>query len=241
MTPRRHPDHLSMFSLLHSTEMVIRVLQSVKLREMEYLTIKTLATKIQGLPMEFELASRERRLIAQGPLLKLRPSAGDLIDEIITLRTPIIRKYDVGPPLTNPASPHPPYSPVLRTVSEHSVEKSPPRRRFDKIVTHDVSGKVKGPVTRAGEPEGESKFEEDGWIYAFVFTDVVVLAETLEWTAPVSKHHPMNSPVEDSWDLLADIGLARVLGFSDLSTQTRTLFSSRHSLKSNRSCAQVDI
>ncbi len=194
------------------------------------MTIKTLATKIRGLPMEFELASRERRLIAQGPLLKLRPSAGESIDEVTTLRTPIIRKYDVDPLLGNPTSSQLPYSPVPHPISGNSAEKSlpniprPPHRRFDKTAIPNSSGKSKGRITEAGGAGAEGQFEEDGWIYAFVFTDVVVLAETLEWTAPVSKHRAMNSPVEDSWDLLADIGLARVLGFSDLSTQSRMHF-----------------
>ncbi|KAF8314825.1 uncharacterized protein EI90DRAFT_3159384 [Cantharellus anzutake] len=225
LTPHRHPDHLSMFSLLHSTELVIRVLQTVKLRESEYTTVKHLAAKIHGLPTEFELASRERRLIAQGPLLRLRPAEGDPNNEIPPLRTPLIRKYSPDP--LSPDS----GSPTLgsKKYKERHSPRRTPKNTYDHSMsnirhrdnTPDTSVNIKVVITKAEEPEADGAFEEDKWIYAFVFTDVVVLTETLEWTAPISRHHGMDSPLEDSWDLLEDIGLARVLGFSDLSTQAR--------------------
>lgn len=71
MTPRSHPDHLPTFSLLHSTDLVIRVMQEVKAREEEYDYVKSLAIRIAGMPPGFKLARRERRLIAQGLLRRI--------------------------------------------------------------------------------------------------------------------------------------------------------------------------
>ncbi|KAG8999685.1 hypothetical protein FRB94_005988 [Tulasnella sp. JGI-2019a] len=74
LTPRNHPDHLATFSLLHSTETVIKVMQEVKAREEEYDLIKSLANRIKGLPPGFQLAHRDRRLVAQGLLRRMNPS-----------------------------------------------------------------------------------------------------------------------------------------------------------------------
>ncbi|KAG8851759.1 hypothetical protein FRB96_009124 [Tulasnella sp. 330] len=77
LTPRNHPDHLATFSLLHSTETVIKVMQEVKAREEEYDLIKSLTNRIKGLPAGFQLAHRDRRLVAQGLLRRINPSDKD--------------------------------------------------------------------------------------------------------------------------------------------------------------------
>ncbi|KAG8898653.1 hypothetical protein FRC01_010828, partial [Tulasnella sp. 417] len=74
LTPRNHPDYLATFSLMHSTDMVIKVMQEVKAREDEYDLVKNLAERIKGLPDGFILANRERRLIAQGLLRRAFPN-----------------------------------------------------------------------------------------------------------------------------------------------------------------------
>lgn len=73
LTPSTHPDHLSTFSLLHSTNMIIRIMSEVKLREDEYDSVKDIASRIKNLPHFTRLAKRERRLLTQG-LLDLDPS-----------------------------------------------------------------------------------------------------------------------------------------------------------------------
>jgi len=82
LTPRNHPDHLPMFSLYHSTNLVIKVMQEVKAREEELNYIKELAARLTGLPHKFQLACRERRLVAQGLLCKveLLDSDKELLD-----------------------------------------------------------------------------------------------------------------------------------------------------------------
>ncbi|TDL16312.1 hypothetical protein BD410DRAFT_844516 [Rickenella mellea] len=69
-TPCSHIDHLSAFSLFHSTNMVIRVMEDVKLREQEYLQIKVMLSGIDGLTVlvSNQLASRERKLLVHGVL-----------------------------------------------------------------------------------------------------------------------------------------------------------------------------
>lgn len=74
LTPRNHPDYLATFSLMHSTDMVIKVMQEVKAREDEYDLVKNLTERVKGLPNGFILATRERRLIAQGLLRRAFPN-----------------------------------------------------------------------------------------------------------------------------------------------------------------------
>lgn len=80
LTPATHPDHASTFTLLHAVDSVIRVLQEVKGREDEYENLKLLQTRIKGLPPGFQLAQRDRRLLAQGLLRRVQVSSRELAD-----------------------------------------------------------------------------------------------------------------------------------------------------------------
>ncbi|EUC61460.1 RhoGEF domain protein [Rhizoctonia solani AG-3 Rhs1AP] len=71
LTPRAHPDHLPCFSLLHSMHAMVCVLDEVKAREDEYELIKNLLSRVNGLPPQFTAATRENRLLAQGPLTRV--------------------------------------------------------------------------------------------------------------------------------------------------------------------------
>lgn len=68
MTPKTHQDYLSTFSLCRSTDMVVRVLTEVKIREDEYNLLKSFTTRLQGLSLSSGLATRQRRLLHSGPL-----------------------------------------------------------------------------------------------------------------------------------------------------------------------------
>ncbi|KAF8685055.1 RhoGEF domain [Rhizoctonia solani] len=70
-TPRTHPDHFSCFSLLHSMDGMMQVLDEVKTREEEYELTKSLLSRVSGLPSQFVAATRENRLLAQGPLTRV--------------------------------------------------------------------------------------------------------------------------------------------------------------------------
>ncbi|CAE6435974.1 unnamed protein product [Rhizoctonia solani] len=71
LTPRTHPDHLPCFSLLHSMHATVCVLDEVKVREEEYELIKSLLSRVNGLPSPFMVATRDNRLLAQGPLTRV--------------------------------------------------------------------------------------------------------------------------------------------------------------------------
>lgn len=80
MTPPNHPDHIATSKLLHATDSIIRVLQEVKGREDEYENLKILQTRIKGLPVGFQLAQRDRRLLAQGLLRRVQVSSRELAE-----------------------------------------------------------------------------------------------------------------------------------------------------------------
>ncbi|KAI8459397.1 hypothetical protein BY996DRAFT_6410192 [Phakopsora pachyrhizi] len=69
-----HPDHQATSNLLYSSDSMIRVLQEVKGREDEYRNLKLLETKIRGLWPGFQLARRDRTLLAQGFLRRVQLS-----------------------------------------------------------------------------------------------------------------------------------------------------------------------
>ncbi|ORY64604.1 hypothetical protein BCR35DRAFT_334692 [Leucosporidium creatinivorum] len=71
LTPPSHSDHLDTLALLESTDTIIRVMQEVKTREDEYEQIKQIAARLRGLPSDFQLARRDRRLIHQGQLRRV--------------------------------------------------------------------------------------------------------------------------------------------------------------------------
>ncbi|MBW0487942.1 hypothetical protein O181_027657 [Austropuccinia psidii MF-1] len=71
-TPPDHPDHRATVTLINSVETMIRALEEVKAREEEYQNLKILQSKIKGLPPRFQLAKRDRRLLAQGLLRRVQ-------------------------------------------------------------------------------------------------------------------------------------------------------------------------
>jgi hypothetical protein len=76
LTPQNHADYLPTFSLVHSTEMMIRVMQEVKVREEEYNLVKGISASIEGLPSFISFAKRERRLLARGTLYRRHDQDG---------------------------------------------------------------------------------------------------------------------------------------------------------------------
>ncbi|KAG8936780.1 hypothetical protein FRC02_011359 [Tulasnella sp. 418] len=112
LTPRNHPDYLATFSLLHSTDIVIKVMNEVKAREDEYDLVKSLAERIKGLPENFQLARRERRLIAQGLLRRVMLTEKDqvLLD---APSSPIPPQTSSPAPTSPPNIPSHSYSPNI--------------------------------------------------------------------------------------------------------------------------------
>ena len=183
MTPRSHPDHLPTFSLLHSTDLVIRVMQEVKAREEEYDYVKSLAARIAGMPPGFKLARRERRLIAQGLLRRilLNEKEEATVDGLIpaspsTLRTPS------GTPTTQPPTPQP-SSPI--TPSIHGID-------LTKL----------GPVTspyftnQSIQTLPISPVYNHRRSFMSMISRASGVSDSSEWTASYSPHTSMAGPLE---------------------------------------------
>jgi hypothetical protein len=122
LTPRSHPDHLSMFSLFNSMDLVIKVIQEVKAREEELTYIKELASRISGLPHTFGLAHRERRLIAQGLLRRVFLSDREVLEGY---GTPSERSREPSPRPSMPPSPKDPSTPPLPELGKLGPITSP--------------------------------------------------------------------------------------------------------------------
>ncbi|KAG8987504.1 hypothetical protein FRB90_003309, partial [Tulasnella sp. 427] len=134
LTPRNHPDYLATFSLMHSTDMVIKVMQEVKVREDEYDLVKNLAERIKGLPDGFQLASRERRLIAQGLLRRAFPNEKERVQlesSPATLPGPAAPE----PPKPTPPTPSQPRVPLNTNMNKLFPITSP---RFQQAFDLDV-------------------------------------------------------------------------------------------------------
>lgn len=234
-----------MFSLLHGTDMMIRVLQGVKKREMEYEAIKILCSQLQGIPADFQLASRERRLIGQGPLLRVYPEpAPDDWGHIPEIdytpssnlgfggRSP--KPFQTQLPST--ATRHKPASrlTISKNTSQHQEDRYRSEAPSVPDFTTSSSENRSDPLSYEFHQRPDSMASSLGWrakdhllphgdplpshvpvgIYAFVFTDVVVLTKH-------RKHISASGSTSEKWELLPDVGIARVLGFSDLSGTSR--------------------
>ncbi|KAJ7302342.1 Dbl homology domain-containing protein, partial [Mycena albidolilacea] len=68
-TPKTHSDYAPTLALVYSTEMVIKVMTEVKIREDEYDLVKSMSRRIKGLPPSVSLAKRGRRLLCHGQFL----------------------------------------------------------------------------------------------------------------------------------------------------------------------------
>lgn len=231
-TPRTHADHLATFSLYHSTDMIVRVMLEVCSREDEYERIKDLSSRISGLPHHFTLARRERRLVAQGLLRRVHLSEqeraileGDeaVVDDTpdVPLCMPILSpqyhnmrswgspslsttSWQTSSPASSPASSSPwQGSRPLSMMSSASFSSSFTSDVEDDLVRFKAPRSVSSLSSR-----GHKAKPQDSLVYVFVFTDLVLLTHRTEARDEFEK---------DSWHLVDDNGMARVLGISDLS------------------------
>jgi hypothetical protein len=219
---------------------MIRVLQSVKSHEQEYSAMKVLATRIQGVPVEFQLARRERRLVAQGPLLRLylsNPPHGDapmsetdyapnwpgLSERTLSsikpqsnlshLHTRILSRpiYNTSTQSQPESYPVTEASTVPESVYTAADFSSDPASYDFPLGPDSEASDVSGSLPYGMLPHGDSSPSEPlKWIYAFVFTDIVVLARHRRQVS-------VRGVTTESWELLPDVGIARVLGYSDMS------------------------
>ncbi|EJD38351.1 hypothetical protein AURDEDRAFT_187753 [Auricularia subglabra TFB-10046 SS5] len=222
-TPRSHPDHLATFSLYHSTELIVRVMLEVRSREEEYERVKDLSTRISGLPHNFALARRERRLVAQGLLRRVQLSEqeravldGDepgleeplevpLCMPILSPQYHTMRSF--SPSLSSTDWLKSPRSlATVRPDVRNSMASSP---SFASSITSDQDDDSRAPTPRGGplfssrQPRSKQK---DALVYVFVFTDLVLLTTRME---------ARDDFETESFRLVDDVGMARVLGVTD--------------------------
>ncbi|WWC87105.1 uncharacterized protein L201_001991 [Kwoniella dendrophila CBS 6074] len=73
-TPHPHPMHPEILSLLSTTESIILNLQATKAREEDFEQLQALENRLIGLPDDFTLAIRGRKLLGQGQIIRVPPS-----------------------------------------------------------------------------------------------------------------------------------------------------------------------
>ncbi|GAA5839238.1 hypothetical protein JCM11251_006015 [Rhodosporidiobolus azoricus] len=132
LTPTGHPDHSPALNLLLHTDYTLRCLQEVKIREDEYEEAKVLQSRISGLPQGFQLAARDRRLIAHGVLRRVHVNDRDraVLDMDAMARAgrrgaALRGAAPIPPSLSSPPTqPAPPLSPVDDTRPQSTISDS---------------------------------------------------------------------------------------------------------------------
>jgi hypothetical protein len=216
-------DHLATFSLVHSTEMIIRVLREVKAREDEYNLIKALSSSIEGLPSSINLARRERRLLARGPLYRInipdRPTESRSHNREPSRRSVVllnaINDWDVQR-TERPVS-------AGTSLDSYYCRSSAITSESNGQSLHSQASSKDGPPSSASEEEisDSSRYHRRSSFLAmppktkskqllvdvFVFTDLVLFASPL--------HKRQGHGSVERWRLLDDIGTGRILSVSE--------------------------
>jgi hypothetical protein len=197
--------------------MIIRVLSEVKFREDEYDVVKDIATRIHGLPSSAQLARRERRLIAQGPLHRLQ-SAHHLLNFASTSdatqnRTPrlITAIDDWGAQRDRSGSVKSTSTTTMSFRSYDTTSSCSSENRFDShrgIVSPPHGGRDTSYAGFRTPPSSQDRLRpsQQTIVNAFVFTDLVVFA------TPITRRESNKC---QNWRLLEDIGIARILAVTE--------------------------
>ncbi|KAG8749568.1 hypothetical protein FRC11_011178, partial [Ceratobasidium sp. 423] len=239
LTPRTHPDHLSCFSLFHSMHAMMCVLDEVKAREEEYELVKSLLSRVHGLPSQFSVATRENRLLAQGPLTRVYVHGDDQSGERATSASRQYGAFAAGRSRTRSGSQSTTTSSTTDSTSSYrstassvaylkdsSTEYS---MRSDSSATsgintpHDGRRNSKPAVTTTAQTVSSrtfgyrpripiSKQSKEIGIYALIFTDYIILAKA------VAENRQSRSPwphSNEQWTTLEALGVFRLLGIID--------------------------
>ncbi|KAJ7119637.1 hypothetical protein C8R44DRAFT_878049 [Mycena epipterygia] len=231
-TPKVHADYIPTFALLHSTEMVIKVMTEVKDREDEYDLVKSLAQRIKGLPASVLLARRGRRLLFQGQLLRVRTDPQQ--HESLGAQVPVDGSTLFDDRRKSRSSDPPKRSINLvnvirewdqrreRSGSVKSNGSSSTAASFNSYGTNSSAASSEPPLTTiiasffisilysATQIKADPQSGETQLVQVFVFTDFVLVAAVCK-----SRY----SGTEE-WTLLDNFGIAKVLGVAELSGET---------------------
>ncbi|CAA7264593.1 unnamed protein product [Cyclocybe aegerita] len=200
LTPKNHQDYLSTFSLSRSTDMVIKVMTEVKLREDEYMLLKAFSARIQGLPASSGIATRERRLLHSGPLClvisNLSPNIGPHVDINGHPRSSDAKRQSRSSKLldavgrSNTMAEFERFG-MLKPMSSKSFESSKAAAEKETGRDDDSTRSSPDPALRTVDA------------HAFIFNDLVLLAQSM--------HTPNSDP---SWLLCEDLSVFRPLSIA---------------------------
>jgi hypothetical protein len=216
LTPKTHQDYLSTLSLSRSTDIALKVMTEVKAREDEYNLLKEFSSRIQGLPTQNHLATRDRRLLHSGPLqlvisnlhelpCRTSPSEPKRISRSSKLLDAIARSpYDFAKSAVNSGSSWTANGndegSAISTSSPSKVSwfsRLPLRRRSRAKSPLQVM-----PITDDMAPSIDLRTMD---VHAFVFNDLVLLVQKNRSNVP-----------EPSWILSEDVGIFRPLSIARL-------------------------
>ncbi|KAK7028337.1 DH domain-containing protein [Favolaschia claudopus] len=233
-TPKSHVDYVPTLALVHSTELIIKVMTEVKIREDEYDLVKSLSRRIQGLPPSVSLAKRGRRLLCQGQLqclpaalrVDVKDSGGldnsdhtkptfsprrssNLVDAVHEWDRRRERSGSTATASTAESS----YSKPSFAVSDSP--RTPTSPHFSSRMSYF------SPKTNLSRPsrlttlqglsqtrETARRSEEPLMVQTLVFTDCIVLARI------------SGSQAEEEWTLMDNIGISKLLGVTEVSDES---------------------
>ncbi|KAG6841588.1 hypothetical protein C0991_009344 [Blastosporella zonata] len=234
MTPKNHRDYLPTLALVRSTEMVIRVMTEVKLREDEYDTVQEYLACIQGLSSSARIATRERRLLHQGVLHLVDVEAND---SSVAAGTSRLFRYFPPDANTTAADRTGKFAPVIHrweaigrgrsgsTSSSSSTGVSLSSLKASSSTASSIffssfkltlpQGRLKpstakrpaspSPAPRANNSNIFCVSSRGTSVQVFIFTDLLLLAAL-----------GSNSESGDGWTLLNHIGTTRILNVQQL-------------------------
>lgn len=244
LTSKTHQDYLSTFSLSRSTDLVIKVMTEVKIREDEYNLIKRFSTRIHGLSGSSQLATRDRRLLHSGPLGLVVPDCGSTPrskrnsgcgnkSTVESKRSSItewvcdVEKSGCAKSRKSSSSAKPSttfgVSPSPSTAPKPSWFSRLPLRKLSRSKS-SFSGKE---AVSAGNVQSVAYVSSQCMpVHAFVFNDLVLLAQS-------------QSPSDDDplWVLIRDVGVIKPLSIAHINAQNpegiQSAFLHRISISSN--------
>lgn len=218
LTPKIHQDYLSTLSLSRSTDIALKVMTEVKAREDEYNLLKEFSLRIQGLPTQNHLATRDRRLLHSGPLRLVISNLHELAGSSGTPPSPAeSKRISRSSKLLDAIARSPPefVKPAggncgsTNDNDEGSAISSSKLSWFSRLPLRRRS-RAKSPlraipVTDENAHTGPSIDLRAVEVHAFVFNDLVLL---------VQQNRTHDS--EHSWILSEDVGIFRPLSIARL-------------------------
>ncbi|KAJ6510578.1 hypothetical protein C8R45DRAFT_1207478 [Mycena sanguinolenta] len=232
-TPKAHGDYVPTLALVHSTEMVIKVMTEVKVREDEYDLVKGMSRRIKGLPPSVSLAKRGRRLLCQGQLLRVGtdPCVSGSSQLPIKESPPVDNRRNSRPRATTPAQKlveavhewdqrrgrSASNASTSTGASSYSAQSSaassePPKTPSSSHFPSRLFGLgARSKISESSQlstrsHSAGSEGQDTQLLQIFVFTDCVVCAR-------VSKSHHDGA---EEWTLIENVGIGQILSVTEL-------------------------